>query len=710
MELTESTNRIKNLNFIYQNSEVHQQGWHHGRAGREALFYNRAFMQSTAKTLLVRKAEAEAYMLRELPPVIKEGELIVGQPDYSPFSYEEQIEFDYLEKAMKGFPKIKSIGGHMSVYFPKLLQIGIEGILKEIATYRKKLDITTINDLEKEEFYTCVEIELKAVIDSAKNYADYAKKLADGCKGKRRQELLQIAQNLKQVPRYPARNFWEAVQSIHFFNYSLHNYFLYGRIDQYLYPYYQRDLNKGLITYDKAQELIDFLFLLPASYSDNFSSSGATVGGRYSSGELVDNDITKMVLTTCLHCKDTNNFIGYGITNETSKEMLKFSVELVVKTTQPIFFGDEGMVNALYRYGYSLEDAHMWVNTGIITTCFGKSSSYSQGPSCNLLSPLEQVLREFPNSYEKLKEIYKYKLREIIKKAIHEQNIIMLERARQGYEVFRISSLVDGCLESGKTVDQGGHKYVFSQPNFAGFANLIDSFAVLKVLVYETHKYTIQDFINAMNADYYGYDKLYNQVQQIPHYGTNDPLTNCIAQEVAQLISEACSGLKNIFGGRVLPGVYTYNYYIEEGKKTKATPDGRHAGELLSTGIYPAPGRETKGSYASLLSATSWDQTLIPVTPIYYIVFTPENNGGPSIEMLTEFVYQYLKKGGRMLRFAVASIDEIKRYLTDEDLKQKRITIAQFSMSIKKAQEISIINEFLAHNEHQFIKLEEGEN
>ncbi len=68
MELTESTNRIKNLNFIYQNSEVHQQGWHHGRAGREALLYNRAFMQSTAKTLLVRKAEAEAYMLRELPP------------------------------------------------------------------------------------------------------------------------------------------------------------------------------------------------------------------------------------------------------------------------------------------------------------------------------------------------------------------------------------------------------------------------------------------------------------------------------------------------------------------------------------------------------------------------------------------------------------------------------------------------------------------
>ena len=703
MQIDKIPERISTLNVLYQNNELHRKNLECQRTGRMKLLYNRAYISSHAPTTQLRKAEAEAFMLRNMRPVVNKGELIVGLPDLSALTEKEIHEYETLETAMMGGQHIATIGGHLAPNFSKLLNVGISGLLSEIKTYRKELDMTFPENLTKDEFYTGIQMELEAVLSLADSYAIHLKQRAESSEDPDRSELLALSEILSHVPRFPARTFWEALESIHFFLFTLPDLFYLGRIDQYLYPYYSADIKAGRLTQERAQELLDCFLLIPSGYNAHSSAIGLTIGGKDSNGVPVENELTKMILASSVHCIDCNNLIGCGISDGTSQEFLELAVRTAQKTSMPVFFHDETVTDAFIRAGLPPEDARTWCNTGCVLTISGKCSGFGISRYHNMLPPLLDALEKHPASFSELTDYFSRFLQTDVQKGILEQNLLMLERGRIGHEVLRVSALVDGCLERGRSIDQGGGIYAFQQPAFIGFAHVIDSLAAIKTLVYDTGKYTVDDFLTATKNNFNGYETLLKDIRHIPRFGTNDKKANELAQVVAQIVADVCSGMKNYRGGKILPGMFSYVWHTEFGAAFQATPDGRLAGQPFANGINPVSGAERYGADASLCSETAWDQRLIPVSPSYSILFTPEQGGGPDTHELAAFIRRYFDRGGSMIHLALASIDDMKKGLLDEKGREMRVSIGAFSVSMSEMKRISgnMEADLFQRNEHK---------
>ncbi len=707
MVISQTPERIQKLNAIYLNNEVHQNGWDCYREGRVRLLYHRAYLESQAPTIQLRKAEAESVCLKAMEPVICDGELIVGLPDFSPLTKEEQLEYDALEQAMKGLPPIWTIGGHMTLDFPKLLRVGIDGLLKEIDEYLAKLNFQDPESLTKEEFYLGCKMELEGVLALAEKYALLADEMAKAAEEPRKTELEQIAGIMRRVPRYPARTFWEALESAHFYMFTLHNLFYFGRIDQWLNPYYEADIAAGILTPERAQELLDCFLLIPEGYNGHSSTMGLTIGGRDPQGNLVENDVTKMVLMSCIHCRDCNNLLGYGITKDTSPEFLEFAVRMIQETSEPVLFNDDTTTQGFMNYGMPRSEASQWCNTGCVLTPFAKCSGFGISSYHNMLIPLLEALKQKPENFSSMIDIFQNLLRKDVEEEVHRQNYIMLERGRVGHEVLRISALIDDCLVRGQSLDQGGGKYANLQPNFVGFANVVDSLAVLKNLVYDNSTYTLEEMIAALEHNFIGYETILEQIRQVPRFGMDDPVTNMLAQSVAQIIANSCQEIFNYRGGRVIPGMFSYTWHAIYGAQTPATPDGRKYGMPFANGINPVSGAEIYGPEASIRSETAWDQKLVPVSPSYSILFVPESQGGPGTEQLAAFVRRYFDMGGSMIHLALATIADMKAGLADLSGKgcDFLVSIGAFSVTMKEMERLSpyMKQDMLKRNEHYSI-------
>jgi formate C-acetyltransferase len=275
-----------------------------------------------APTVRIRRSLAEAYMLKNIKPVICNKELIVGQPDFSPFEEDEQILFEEYKKIYEeGMPPIKGRADHLALDYEKLLEKGIEGVIEEIKEKLDSIDAYDGRQAEHYEFYKCCLIELEGVLVLAENYKNYALKLADSAEGKEKKEYLELADVLSRVPAKPARTFREALQSIHLFLYSLFGIYSAGRPDQYLYPYYEKDIKEGIITKVQVQELIDCFYLQYMNNMSGWAAASFMIGGRDKNGKAVENDLTWHFLRAIEHTHIPDPIVGFCVTNETSKEI-----------------------------------------------------------------------------------------------------------------------------------------------------------------------------------------------------------------------------------------------------------------------------------------------------------------------------------------------------------------------------------------------------
>ena len=266
-----------------------------------------------APTVRLRRSMAEAYMLKNIRPVIRKGELIVGQPDM----YSRVI------------PVLKGRTDHMALDYEKLLEKGVEGVIEEIRSKRDSIDLHDGRQAERYEFYMCCLMELEGVLVLAEKYAAHALKLASAAEGEEKKEYLELAAVLSRVPAKPAKTFREALQSIHLFVYSLFGIYSVGRPDQYLYPYYERDIKSSVMTESQAQEFIDCFYL---QYMNNMSAWAAAsfmIGGRDKKGKAVENRLTWHFLTALEHTQTPDPNVGFCITSETSKEILEYVAKII---------------------------------------------------------------------------------------------------------------------------------------------------------------------------------------------------------------------------------------------------------------------------------------------------------------------------------------------------------------------------------------------
>ena len=643
------------------------------------LGYLRGFAKhANASTNRMRTSYAEAEELYQSKPVIYDDELLLGHLYLPDFTEEEQKEYDQLCESFSMSAHTLAMRSprkdHICLDFEKLLRVGVNGLRSEIMERLEALPICVAGEypaleaIKSWEFYQCCLIELDAVSDLAARYAEEALRLAEEKPEPRKSELIRLGNILKRVPDEPAADFYEAVQSVQFFLSTLFGLFPLGRPDRYLYPYYKKDIENGSLTKAFAQELVDNFCLYVSDRVFSRAACGFIVGGKDEKGELVENDLTYMFLTALDHLKLPDPNGALAVNSDTSDEILSYCAEILSHgTTHPAFYNDTAIIDSLVKnYGVEPADAVNYIHT----TCaeisvIGKSKAHSTPFVIDLPRHLVQLAQENTfSSFDELYEKYLQKLKRAVNSVSQLYAIRLLESSRIGDDAMRICTLIDNCIERGKSLYEGGEKYMFEQPIFVGFSTVVDSLIAISELVFSQKTISLEAFAQIV-ADNFKNDEPLRQliINKIAHYGNNDSAADSMAARFA-------SSLQNIFDhsvvlwDRMMPGTFSYINHATMGAQMGATFDGRLAGASYSDGCGPVQGRDVNGPTAMILSMTSWDQSAMLGGMVVNIKFGKDNLDGRKKENFLTLVRAFMERGGMEMQVNVvnrATLEDAKQ-------------------------------------------------
>lgn len=553
-------------------------------------------------TLRQRHSFAESYVLKNTKPRIYKGELLTGSLDLDWQESFSEEEYEILKKEYFDLvPQKMSRESHMGLDYTVLLEKGIDGILADIKN-------APICDIEAKEFYSCLVSELEGVLVLAQNYKNEAQSLYNKTGNA---EYLELAQLLEKVPKKPATTFREALQSIHFFTFNLCGLYSMGRVDDYLYPYYKKDIEKGTITKEYAQELIDCFNLLYVPNIMQWTAAGYMLGGTDKNGNLIENDLTefflKSIARTCI--PDPN--VGLVINENTSDKILQLASSVIGDGyTNPAVWNEKAVVENLISRGYKPEHARNFTNsTCVEITPVGCSGVSVTSPYINILNVFLDAFRQTDDnaSYEDLIDNFRNQLTQTLEKAVYEENLRLIENKRNGItNPIRISALINDCIKRGRSVDNGGALYYGLEADFLGFSNVIESFNVIYNLVYLKKEISLAKLKKAVQSNFEEGSVL-DKIKECTHFGNDEDVSNAIAKEISALVRSVCADFKCINGEPLSVGAFSYNNHIPYGKETGASPDGRRKGEPLNNGSNPANGYDVEGPTAMLNSLNYLD-------------------------------------------------------------------------------------------------------
>lgn len=548
-------------------------------------------------TLRQRHAYAESFALKNVKPRIYEGELLTGSLDLDWEESFSEEEYKILEKEYFDLvPQKQSRESHMGLDYTVLLEKGISGILADIEN-------STNDDLEAKEFYACLKMELEGVLFLAEKYKNEALRLYDETGNK---EYLDLAALLETVPKNPAKSFREALESIHFFTFNLCGLYSMGRVDSYLYPYYKKDIDNGVITKEQAQELIDCFNLLYMTNIMQWTAAGYMLGGFDKDGNLIENELTEMFLVSISHTRIPDPNVGLVLSEKTSDKIIQLASHLLGEGyTNPAVWNGDVVVENLISRGTKREHAYNFTNsTCVEITPVGCSGISVTSPYVNILQVFLDAFYKTDDgaSYQQLVLTFEKELTEQLEKIIYEENLRLLENKRNGNtNPIRISALINDCIKRGRSVEQGGALYYGLEADFLGFSNVIESFNVISRLVYENKEISLKDLKKAVKNNFENTDIL-ERIKDLPHFGNDEDTSNAIAKEISESVRRVCSQFKCINGVKLSVGAFSYNNHIPYGKETGASPDGRKNGEPLNNGSNPANGYDMLGPTAMLNS------------------------------------------------------------------------------------------------------------
>jgi choline trimethylamine-lyase len=597
---------------------------------------------------------------------------------------------------------------YQDVLFPK----GFGGIIREAKEKIKKLDETSTEDLAKKDFYDSIILTSQGIILYAHRYADAAEKLANKMPkdSMRAKELLTIADICRKVPENPPTNFREAMQFVWFTQIggiisenplSLNP----GRFDQYMYPYYKKDVEAGLINKDEVQELIEALWLkysewvwtISANTADYFAGynqfQNLTVGGKTRSGMDATNDLTYMCLKATAEAKTHQPGLSVRVHADCPQEFLGAVTELVSQGTGfPAIHNDSVGYQMLLNAGYEPEDARDWNNCGCVVPHYRKTGEWTAAVNVNFGSALEFALNEGKSqmtgkklglpeekaekfdTYEKMLKAFYKQFDNLCKHSV----ILTLTAQRIHQEMVPrpfLSSTMEACIENGRDLSMGGAKYnVGPVITGIGLAVVANSLAVIKKLVFEDAVCSMKELATAVNNNWAGCEELRKKAQDVPKYGNDDNYVDMIALEIANHYYGEIHKYKDIFNVPFNTAFMGISNYIPMGRVLGATPDGRQAGEPSSEGVSPYVGTDMGTPLAAMRSAAKINQeihsggTLLNLRLNHDLVATKrgQSNLGAMIQAffaLGAFHVQFNTVSSKVLRAAQAKPEAYKDLL-----------------------------------------------
>ena len=558
-----------------------------------AKLITESYKATEGQPVITRRAEAFAHILRNIPIIIRDNELIVGSSTIAPRGCQTSPEFSYqwledeldtvatrtadpfyiaeetkaelreVHKYWKGKTSselatsymapeaIKAIEhniftpgnyfyngvGHVTVKYEEVLAIGYKGIIDKARAELEKCQVGDGNYAKKSHFLNSVIVSCQAVIEYAERYAELASQMAAECTDPvRKQELLQISENCSRVPANGATSFYEACQSFWFVQQLLQvessgHSISPGRFDQYMYPYYKADIDKGVITREAAQELLDCIWVKlndlnkvrDAASAEGFAGyslfQNLIVGGQDKYGNDVTNDLSVMCILASMHVHLPMPSLSIRVWNGSPHELLIKAAELTrTGIGLPAYYNDEVIIPALQNRGLTLEDAREYNIIGCVEPQkAGKTDGWHDAAFFNMCRPLELVFSNGMDkgelvgiqtgdvtkmtTFEEFFDAYKKQMEYCISLMVNADNAIDVahsERVPLPYE----SCMVDDCLSRGLSVQEGGAVYNFTGPQGFGIANMADSLYAIRKLVYEDKKVSMEEYKQALAWNY----------------------------------------------------------------------------------------------------------------------------------------------------------------------------------------------------------------
>ncbi|KRM97460.1 formate C-acetyltransferase [Liquorilactobacillus aquaticus DSM 21051] len=592
--------------------------------------------------------------LREIAPFWKHNTL--EDRGYASFPPQSRVFYDLGLIGADG--NITSGDGHIAVNYETVINQGLISYEKKVKTLLARLDLTDISQQKKLYFYQASLIVIKAVKGFAKRYAELAEKqAAKVTEKKRRVELVEMARILRKVPYHPADTYQEAVQSIWLTHLVLQiesngHSVSYGRLDQYLNPFYERDLAAGRINKKEAVELLTNLCLKTLtinkvrSWAHTEFSAGSplyqniTIGGQTKNGDDAVNPTSYLILNAIVqaHLPQPNLTVRYH--RGLSDHFMRQCIEVIKKGLgMPAFNNDEVIIPSFIARGIKKEDAYNYSAIGCVETAVpGKwgyrctGMSFVNFPRTLLIvmnggKDPESGKQLLPNyghftemkSYEDLMKAWDKSLREITRQSVIIENSCDLA-LEQNYPDILCSVLTEDCIGRGKTLKEGGAIYDFISGLQVGIANLADSLAAIKKLVFEEQCITSNQLWQALQENYQGQgqEKIRQMlINDAPKYGNDiDEVDQLIVDAYQPYINEI-SKYKNTrygrgpIGGGRYAGTSSISANVGQGHSTLATPDGRFARTPLAEGCSPEHALDTEGPTAVFKSVSKLDTKAI---------------------------------------------------------------------------------------------------
>ena len=558
-----------------------------------AVLVTESYRQTENEPMVMRRAHAFEHILDNIPIIIRDEELIVGSTTLAPrgcqtypeFSFEWlEPEFDtvatreadpfYISEETKNKLRevhpywkgrtssdlatsymtpetLKAIEhnvftpgnyfyngvGHINVKYWEVMELGFEGIIAKIRAEQASMSVGDGDYARKHTLLEAMVISCEAVIRYAERYSELAAAMANNTSNPaRKAELMTISEVCKKVPRKPAASFREACQTFWFIQQLLQlessgHSISPGRFDQYMYPYYKADLDKGILTRDQAQELIDCIWVKlndlnkcrDAASAKGFAGyslfQNLIVGGQTREGMDATNDLSFMCIWASDHVGLPMPSLSIRVWNLSPHALMHEACRLTrTGIGLPAYYNDEIIIPALMNRGIPMDEARDYCIIGCVEPQVGgKTMGWHDAAFFNMCRPLEFV---FSNGYDKGEKVsiqtgeledlrtfedfwnaYKAQMEYQISLLVNADNSIDQAHAER-IPLPWLSCMVDDCIKRGLTTEQGGAVYNFTGPQCFGIANVADSLYAIKTLVYEQKKVTLQEYKQALDLNF----------------------------------------------------------------------------------------------------------------------------------------------------------------------------------------------------------------
>ena len=545
-------------------------------------------------------------------------------------------------------------------------------------------------------FHEAVAISMEAVLD-------YAERLAAEAQQQQRPGLAGVC---RQVPARPARTLQEAISAIWICFLALHQENMnaglsIGRLDTWLQPYLERELRATgddqeaqQRVIDRAVELTGALMLkatdhLPLVadlgnrlFGGSSSDQVITVGGLRSDGSSAVCDMSYIVLkaTEMLALRDPNMNARFapGVNPDYYLQRL-CEVNLITGAT-PSLHNDDAMLAALERQGVPIEDARDWGATGCVEpTICGKHMGHTGCIMFNMVAPLEMALHDGVHpvvgerigsrtgdprgfrSYEAFLEAYKKQLSQLMDSAVEANNMLGVAHQRLHPTPF-LSGLIQGTAESGRDVVDGGARYNSTGVAMVGLADVVDSLAAVKVLVFDEGRWSMDQLLLALEANFEGFEALRAELlSRVPRFGGGETLPTQIAAELLDHVFEQFQRSDNYRGGHYLPGYWSMSNHVAFGKLSGALPSGRRRGKAFTPGLTPSPLAQASLP-EQIRQVAALDAEKMPNNIAFNVKVTP--GGGDTheqvVQRMTAYARSYFDLGGMQLQFNAVSSDTLR--------------------------------------------------